>query len=57
MDGDIAPLADIHGLKERHELCVIVDDAHGTGVFGEKGTGIEELRIVWRDGCSYGYLW
>ncbi|MGD9576744.1 MAG: 8-amino-7-oxononanoate synthase [Syntrophorhabdus sp.] len=46
MDGDISPLADIHRLKERHELSIIVDDAHGTGVFGEKGTGVEELHAL-----------
>ena len=37
MDGDIAPLADLYRLKERHEVYIIVDDAHGTGVFGAKG--------------------
>jgi 8-amino-7-oxononanoate synthase len=47
MDGDIAPLADIHRLKERHEFSIIVDDAHGTGVFGEKGTGVEELHALY----------
>ena len=44
MDGDIAPLADLYKLKERHEVYIIVDDAHGTGVFGEKGVGVEELH-------------
>lgn len=44
MDGDIAPLADLYRLKERHEVYIIVDDAHGTGVFGEKGVGVEELQ-------------
>jgi len=44
MDGDIAPLADLYRLKERHEVYIIVDDAHGTGVFGEKGVGVEELH-------------
>lgn len=43
MDGDIAPLADLHKLKDRHEVYIIVDDAHGTGVFGKKGIGVEEL--------------
>lgn len=46
MDGDIAPLADLCRLKERHEVYLIVDDAHGTGVFGERGTGVEELHHV-----------
>jgi 8-amino-7-oxononanoate synthase len=44
MDGDIAPLDDLYELKERYEVYIIVDDAHGTGVFGEKGTGVEELH-------------
>lgn len=44
MDGDIAPLADLHRLKEKYEVYIIVDDAHGTGVFGEKGIGVEELH-------------
>lgn len=43
MDGDIAPLSDIFELRERYGFHVILDDAHGTGVFGQKGTGIEEL--------------
>jgi 7-keto-8-aminopelargonate synthetase-like enzyme len=43
MDGDIAPLADLYKLKERYEVYIIVDDAHGTGVFGEKGKSVEEL--------------
>lgn len=46
MDGDIAPLSDLSTLKERHDVYLIVDDAHGTGVFGTKGTGIEELHHV-----------
>jgi 8-amino-7-oxononanoate synthase len=46
MDGDIAPLADLYSLKERYELSIIVDDAHGTGVFGEKGVGVEELHAL-----------
>jgi 8-amino-7-oxononanoate synthase len=43
MDGDIAPLADLRKLKDKYEVYIIVDDAHGTGVFGEKGIGVEEL--------------
>lgn len=43
MDGDIAPLKDIYELKKRYDLNIIVDDAHGTGVFGDTGTGIEEI--------------
>ncbi|OPX94759.1 MAG: 8-amino-7-oxononanoate synthase [Syntrophorhabdus sp. PtaU1.Bin002] len=43
MDGDIAPLRDIYRLKNKYDAYVMVDDAHGTGVFGDKGTGVEEL--------------
>lgn len=39
MDGDLAPLDEIHFLKEKHDALLIVDDAHGTGVIGENGRG------------------
>ncbi len=42
MDGDIAPLPDIVDLGEKYSALVMVDDAHGTGVLGEKGRGIIE---------------
>lgn len=34
MDGDIAPLVEIFDLAKIHEACVIVDEAHGLGVYG-----------------------
>jgi glycine C-acetyltransferase len=42
MDGDVAPLDSIYRLKKEYGACLIVDDAHGTGVFGERGSGVEE---------------
>lgn len=39
MDGDTAPLQDIVELKERYGAALLVDDAHGGGVFGPKGEG------------------
>jgi glycine C-acetyltransferase len=39
MDGDIAPLPDIVALAEKYDAVVMVDDAHASGVLGEKGAG------------------
>jgi glycine C-acetyltransferase len=49
MDGDVAPLDDLRKLKEKYEVYLIVDDAHGTGAFGEKGIGVEELYSLCGD--------
>jgi 8-amino-7-oxononanoate synthase len=43
MDGDLAPLKELYEIKEKYGAHIMLDDAHGTGVFGEKGTGPEEL--------------
>jgi 8-amino-7-oxononanoate synthase len=40
MDGDIAPLAEIARLAREYEACLIVDDAHATGILGEGGSGL-----------------
>ncbi len=43
MDGDIAPLADLLALCERHQAWLVVDDAHGFGVLGAQGRGVLQL--------------
>jgi 8-amino-7-oxononanoate synthase len=42
MDGDLARLPEIVDICERTHSWLMVDDAHGTGVFGETGTGTLE---------------
>jgi hypothetical protein len=42
MDGDLAPLDEIHRLKEHYGADMMVDEAHATGVFGPTGKGVEE---------------
>jgi glycine C-acetyltransferase len=42
MDGDIAPLAEICDLADRHRALVMVDDCHATGFLGGTGRGTSE---------------
>jgi len=42
MDGDLAPLDKIIPVCKKYKAVTILDDAHGTGVLGERGSGTAE---------------
>lgn len=40
MDGDMAPVAEMARIAERHDAIMVIDEAHATGVFGPDGRGL-----------------
>lgn len=46
MDGDQAPLTELHALCQSHDLPLWVDDAHAFGVLGQQGRGALEAQGV-----------
>lgn len=49
MEGDLANLPEIVKLKKKHGARLLVDEAHGIGVFGENGRGSIEYFGVEED--------
>jgi len=46
MDGNLGPIQELLALAEQHDTLLLVDDAHGFGVLGERGHGIlEHLKL------------
>jgi 7-keto-8-aminopelargonate synthetase-like enzyme len=57
MDGDAAPLREIAALKEKYGAWLMVDEAHGTGLFGKNRRGLaEELGVSERIEIQMGTL-
>lgn len=52
MDGDTCPLAAIVSLCEQYNAHLIIDEAHATGVVGEKGKGlVQQLDLQQKIFC------
>jgi 8-amino-7-oxononanoate synthase len=46
MDGDVAPLAALLALAERHDAWLVLDDAHGIGVLGGGRGSLAEFALA-----------
>ncbi|WP_372053671.1 5-aminolevulinate synthase [Tistrella mobilis] len=44
MDGDIAPIAEILDVCERHGAFSYIDEVHAVGLYGPRGGGVAEAR-------------
>jgi 8-amino-7-oxononanoate synthase len=42
MDGDVTPLGPLADLAQRYDALLVVDEAHATGLYGARGSGVIE---------------
>ncbi len=42
VDGDVAPLKELAEIKERYRAWLMIDEAHGAGIWGPNGGGLAE---------------
>jgi 7-keto-8-aminopelargonate synthetase-like enzyme len=57
MDGDFALLRELLELKEKHGAWLMIDEAHATGLYGEKRRGLaEEFNVAERVEVQMGTL-
>ncbi len=56
MDGDLAPLPAIMDLAAEYDCMVLVDEAHGTGVFGDRGGGLTNALGIQQELIQVGTL-
>ncbi|MEM9895471.1 MAG: 8-amino-7-oxononanoate synthase [Bacteroidota bacterium] len=49
MDGDTSPIAEMIKMCKKHDAFLLVDEAHGVGVFGDKGEGLLQQQRLHKE--------